>query len=113
MITKYDMTTLDRDSLPEEVLHEIHEYEDGFGRELVSIKRYDIDDEVNEKTFELVFFEAFFDFEPSPYDSFSFVRVCYQKWPTDAVHTYYYSSSRGDMQEALKYESKKQKEDVA
>lgn len=113
MITKYDVTNLDRNSLPDEVQHEIGEYE-GMGRELVSIKVYTYpDDDINEATWHLVFYEPFFSFESSEYDNFSFIDVCYQKWPTDAVHTYYHNISRGEMKEALKYQSKKQQEVVA
>lgn len=112
MITKYDVTTLDRNSLPEEVLHEINECE-GMGKELISIKQYGIDDEFSEEIWDITFFEPFFSFEASSFDGFYFVRVCYSSWPTTQVSTYYHSITRGDMQEALKYESKKQKEVVA
>jgi hypothetical protein len=114
MLTKYDVTDLDRNSLPDEVQHEVHEYE-GMGRELVSIKVYNYpdDDDINEETWHLVFYEPFFSFESSEHDNFSFVDVCYQKWPTDAVHSYYHNITRGEMMEALKHESKKQKEVVA
>lgn len=113
MITKYDVTTLDRDSLPERVLHEIKEQE-GMGKKLIFIKVYDYpDDDINEATWHLTFYEPFFDFEASEYDNFMFVDVCYQKWPDSRVCTFYQGLTRGDMQEALKYESKRQKEGVA
>ena len=112
MTTKYDVTTLDRDSLPEEVLHEINECE-GMGKELVSIKEYSPDEEFQEDIWDLTFFEPFFSFEDSTFDSFYFVRVCYSNWPTKQTYTYYHNITRGDMQEALKYESKRQKEDIA
>jgi hypothetical protein len=116
MITKYDVTTLDRDSLPEKVLHELHEYENT-GKELIAVSFYNTDD-IDEdghtlEMWELTFFEPFFSFEPSDYDTYHFVRVCYSNWPTRAVNTYYHNIQRGDMKEALKYESKRQKEVVA
>jgi hypothetical protein len=105
---------LDRDSLPEEVLHEIHEYE-GMGRELVSIKvcEFPADDNINEEMWNIVFYEPFFSFEASELDNFSFITVCYQKWPTRAVNTYYHNITRGEMKDALEHESKRQKEVVA
>ena len=114
MITKYDITDIDKNSLPEEVLHEINEYE-GMGRELVSIERYDFpaDDEINEQIWEIVFYEPFFSFEASDFDSFSFVRVSYQKWPTNKVYTFYSKLTRGDMKKVLEYESAGQREATA
>ena len=114
MINKYDVTTLDRDSLPEEVLHEVNEYE-GMGRELVSIERYDFpdDDEINDQIWEIVFYEPFFSFEASEFDSFSFIRVSYQKWPTEKVYKFYHNLTRGDMKKALTYESAGQREATA
>ena len=113
MITRYDVTNLDRDSLPEEILHEINEYE-GMGSELVSVKVINFDDdEINESMWDITFFEPFFSFEASEFDYYSFIRVCYQKWPTESVSRYYHNMTRGEMREALKYESKRQKEDIA
>lgn len=114
MITRYDVTNLDRDSLPEEVLHEINEYE-GMGRELVSIERYDFpaDDEVNDEIWEIVFYEPFFSFEASEFDSFTFIRVSCQKWPTNKVYTFYSKLTRGDMKKVLGYESAGQREATA
>jgi hypothetical protein len=107
------LTTLDRDSLPEKVLHEINEQE-GMGKELISIKVYDFDDdEINEQSWHLTFYEPFFSFEASECDNFTFVDVCYQKWPDSRIYIFYHRLSRGDMQEALKYKSKGQKESVA
>jgi hypothetical protein len=116
MITKYDVTSLDRGSLPEEVLHELHEYENA-GKELIAVSFYNTDDMDEDghtlEMWELTFFEPFFSFEPSDYDTYDFVRVCYSNWPTRTVNTYYHNISRGDMKEALKYESIRQKEGVA
>lgn len=115
MITKYDVTMLDRNSLPEEVLHEINEHE-GLGYELVSIKKYDTSDmtdgHIND-IWDLTFFEPFFQFEASPFDTFHFARVCYSNWPQWSVNKYFHAFSRGDMAEAISYESKRQKEEIA
>jgi hypothetical protein len=116
MITKYDVKDLDRDSLPEEVLHELHEYENT-GKELIAVSFYNTDD-IDEdghtlEMWELTFYEPFFSFEESDYDTYHFVRVCYSNWPTRTINTYYHNIQRGDMQEALKYQSKKQQEVVA
>jgi hypothetical protein len=85
MITKYDVKDLDRDSLPEEVLHELHEYENT-GKELIAVSFYNTDD-IDEdghtlEMWELTFYEPFFSFEESDYDTDHFVRVCYSNWPT-------------------------------
>ena len=113
MITRYDVTNLDRDSLPEEILHEINEYE-GMGRELVSVKVINFDDdEINESMWDITFFEPFFSFEASEFDRFFFIRVAYQKWPTNKVYKFYHNLTRGDMKKALMYESKRQKEAIA
>jgi hypothetical protein len=117
MITKYNVTDLDRDSLPDEVQHELNEHE-GTGKELIDVKFYDSSDIDGEeeyvlKMWELTFYEPFFSFEESDYDTYHFVRVCYLNWPTRATNTYYHNLQRGDMKEALAYKSKKQQEVVA
>lgn len=111
MITKYNLTDLDRNSLPDEVQHELNEHE-GTGKELIAISFYNTDD-IDEdghtlEMWELTFYEPFFSFEESDYDTYHFVRVCYSNWPVKATKTYYHNIQRGDMKEALAYKSKQQ-----
>lgn len=97
------------DTFPEEVQHEINEYE-GMGRELVYVEH--IQHEEN-NYWTIVYFEPLTSGETSPYDVFWFASLSYMDWPKPSLMQHFYSLRRLEAERLAKHEGQAKKQEVA
>lgn len=91
------------DTFPEEVQHEINEYE-GMGRELVYVEHIQNEED---SYWTIVYFEPFTRGKTSPYDVFWFASLSYTTWPKPNLFKYFYSLWRKDAEMLAKHEGQK------
>jgi hypothetical protein len=102
------------DTFPEEVQHEINEYE-GMGRELVYVEhiQHEEDNYVN-NYWTIVYYEPLHQTgQTSPYDVFWFASLNYTSWPKPSLMKYFYSLRRLEAEMLAKHEGQAKKQEVA
>ena len=91
------------DTFPEEVQHEINEYE-GMGRELVYVEHIQHEED---NYWTIVYFEPLTRGKTSPCDVFWFASLSYTTWPKPNLFKYFYSLWRKDAEMLAKHEGQK------
>jgi hypothetical protein len=91
-------------TFPEEVQHEINEYE-GMGRELVYVERIQHEED---NYWTIVYYAPLHQTgQTSPYDIFWFASLSYTSWPKPNLLKYFYSLYRKDAEMLAKHEGQK------
>lgn len=89
---------------PEEVQHEINEYE-GMGRELVYVENIQHEED---NYWTIVYYEPLHQTgQTSPYDVFWFASLSYMSWPKPSLMKHFYSLYRKDAEMLAKHEGRK------
>jgi hypothetical protein len=96
------------DTFPEEVQHEINEYE-GMGRELVYVEHIQHDECGHKDDYwTIVYYEPLHQTgQTSPYDVFWFASLSYTSWPKPNLFKYFYSLRRLEAEMLAKHEGRK------
>lgn len=98
------------DTFPEEVQHEINEYE-GMGRELVYVEHIQCE---ADNYWTVVYYEPLHKTgQTSPYDVFWFASLSFTSWPKPSLMKHFYSLRRGEAEMFAKYEGQAKKQEVA
>lgn len=101
--------TLDKlDTFPEEVQHEINEYE-GMGRELVYVEHIQHEEFGHKDDYwTIVYYEPLHQTgQTSPYDVFWFASLSYTSWPKPSLMQHFYSLRRLEAEMLAKHEGQK------